>query len=111
MKIAEDIYLVGSGQIGISSVLDCHIYLVDHGEEASLIDAGCGEDDLDIDLILKNIEKENIEPGKVKRIFLTHGHSDHSGGTSAFKSKLNCKVFGNSITKDIVLKGSDKLLG
>jgi len=111
MKIAKDIYLVGSGQIGISSELDCHIYLVDHGEEASLIDAGCGKNESDINLILKNIEREKIDPNKIKRIFLTHGHSDHAGGASILKDKLNCCIYAGSITRDIVSKGSDELLG
>ena len=43
MRITEGIYLAGSGQFGLSSDLDCHIYLVHDGDEAVLIDAGAGK--------------------------------------------------------------------
>ena len=55
-----DIYLVGSGRtgIGISDFYDCHVYLVDGGDEAALIDAGSG---VDIEPFMRNIAAHGID--------------------------------------------------
>ena len=31
MQITKDVYMVGSGSIGLTNSMDCHIYLVDGG--------------------------------------------------------------------------------
>ena len=60
MRLTEDIYLVGSAEFGLSNAYDCHVYLLDGGEEATLIDCGVG---YDTGQIIRNIEKyiENIK--------------------------------------------------
>ena len=44
VKLIERVSLVGSGRCGVSlsTELDCHVDLVDGGEEMALIDAGAG---------------------------------------------------------------------
>ena len=42
VRITRDVYMVGSGQLGLSNALDCHVYLLDGGEALALIDAGGG---------------------------------------------------------------------
>ena len=54
MRLTEDIYLVGSAEFGLSNAYDCHVYLLDGGEEATLIDCGVG---YDTGQIIRNIEK------------------------------------------------------
>ena len=76
MKLTEDIYLVGSAEFGISNEYDCHVYLIDGGEEAALIDCGVG---YDTERILQNI-REVIDIRKLKRVYLTHLHADHCAG-------------------------------
>ena len=71
MKLTEDIYLVGSAEFGISNEYDCHVYLIDGGEEAALIDCGVG---YDTERILQNI-REVIDIRKLKRVYLTHLHA------------------------------------
>ena len=44
MKLTDQVYLVGSGNYGISHDLDSNIYVVDCGEELAMIDAGGGCD-------------------------------------------------------------------
>ena len=46
MKIAPGIHIVGSGRqgFGLTDDYDCHVYLVDGGDEYALIDAGGGRD-------------------------------------------------------------------
>ena len=64
MRLTEDIYLVGSAEFGISNAYDCHVYLIDGGEEAALIDCGVG---YDTGQIIRNIEKY-IDIEKLKSI-------------------------------------------
>lgn len=42
MKLTDNVYLVGSGEIGLTNQYDCHVYLIDGGSDAVLIDAGVG---------------------------------------------------------------------
>ncbi|MDH5441735.1 MAG: hypothetical protein OEY31_14130, partial [Candidatus Bathyarchaeota archaeon] len=58
MKITRDVYMVGSGQIRLSNPFDCHVYLVDCGDELVLIDAGAG---LNSGLIMDNIQGEGFD--------------------------------------------------
>jgi glyoxylase-like metal-dependent hydrolase (beta-lactamase superfamily II) len=111
MKITEGIHLVGSGQFGISSPLDCHIYLVHDGDEAVLIDAGAGKFDKDVDYILDNIEGDGISLKAVKKLLLTHAHADHAGGGKALTEKLGCEVVSGMETKKLVEKGTEHELG
>ena len=64
MRLTEDIYLVGSAEFGLSNAYDCHVYLLDGGEEATLIDCGVG---YDTGQIIRNIEKY-IDIEKVKKL-------------------------------------------
>ena len=52
MKITKSVYMAGSGSIRLSHPLDCHVYLVDGGnEEFALVDAGGGLEPELIDLV------------------------------------------------------------
>jgi len=61
MRITKDIYLVGSGNFGISNMTDCNVYLVGSEESYALIDAGGG---LQTEKILENIGKHGINSKK-----------------------------------------------
>lgn len=109
MKIAEDIYIVASGDAGfsLSHYRDCTVFLVDGGEEMLLVDAGVG---VDAYRIVENIQKEGLEPERVKKILLTHGHADHSGGASALSKMLNAEVFAAKKTACYVTMGDEKAI-
>ncbi len=111
MRILEDIYLIGSGQYGISSALDCHIYLIRYGKDCLIIDAGAGKFDADSDIILNNIREEDISLESKFHILLTHAHPDHSGGGGVLKRKLGCRVYANKITAEIISRGDETELG
>ncbi len=91
MQLLNDVYLVGSGRtgIGISDYYDCHIYLVDGGDEAALIDAGSG---VDIEPLLHNIAAHGIAADRIRTLILTHAHADHGGGAAALRDRLGCRV-------------------
>lgn len=45
MRLTQDVALVGGGNagFGLSAPLDCHVYLLDGGDELALVDAGVGD--------------------------------------------------------------------
>lgn len=83
MELLKDIYLVGSGEMGISDAYDCHVYLIDGGDNAVLIDCGVGREPR---RIIENISL-HIPVERVSRVLLTHVHADHSGGAAYFQSR------------------------
>ena len=59
--------------------------------------------DLMVDTGQSHMEKEALEIAgthKIKRIFLTHHHEDHSGNAAAIKQLLDVQVFGHPLTKE-----------
>lgn len=91
MQLLEDLYLVGSGRsgFGISDDYDCHIYLLDGGNEAALIDTGSG---VDLQPLLDNISAHGIQLDRVRQVILTHGHPDHGGGSAELRASLDCAI-------------------
>lgn len=87
MRLTPEICLVGSGGMGfdLTDPLDCHIYLIDGGSEAALVDAGCG---LGVDQILANAQADGIALQKIRYLLLTHAHGDHAGGAARVKARL-----------------------
>lgn len=92
MKIHENVYLVGSGEIGMqmSHPLDCNIYVLDAGNnEYALIDAGIG---IQPEKIIANIESSGIKMNEIKYLLITHIHADHGAGASYFKEEYGLKI-------------------
>ena len=109
MKILTDIYLVGSGQMGVSHRFDCNVYLIDGGDELALIDSGAG---VGVRRLVSNIRKEGFAPEKIGKILLTHHHADHSGGCATLLGFLaNAKTYlhGNGI--GFVEEGNEERMG
>jgi glyoxylase-like metal-dependent hydrolase (beta-lactamase superfamily II) len=89
MKLADRLYLVGSGDFGLSDDYDCHVYLLDGGSQAALIDAGGGRD---VPSIISNIEDDGVPLERIRYLLLTHGHADHSGGAAGLREALDLRV-------------------
>ena len=92
MKLTEHVHLVGSGRLGfeLSNDFDCHVFLLDGGSEAALIDAGVG---LDVAMILDHIRASGLSSKKITKIILTHAHADHMGGAAQLRAALDAQVF------------------
>ena len=110
MKILEDIHLIAGGiyGIGLSSRLDCNVFVVDGGQELALIDAGVGAD---TERIVRNLEREQLDAGKVKKLFLTHAHLDHSGGAADLKKRLNLEIYLSAVEAPFLEAGDEEAIG
>jgi hydroxyacylglutathione hydrolase len=94
MRITDEVYLVGGGTtigFGLSDDPDCHIYLVDGGDELALIDCGMAAGN-SLRRILDNIRADGLDPEKISQIIVTHYHMDHAGGAAQFREELGADV-------------------
>jgi glyoxylase-like metal-dependent hydrolase (beta-lactamase superfamily II) len=91
MKLTDDVYLVGGGDYGFNLThrLDCHVYVVDGGDELVLIDAGFGPG---TDDILAVMREDGLDPERVSTIVITHYHADHVGGAASLKRATGAKL-------------------
>jgi glyoxylase-like metal-dependent hydrolase (beta-lactamase superfamily II) len=110
MHIWGDIYMVGSGRsgFGISDDYDCHIFLIDGGTEAALIDAGSG---VDLDPLLSNIAALGVPEGKLRTLILTHAHADHCGGAASLRKRFGLEVMVSEAEAAILETGDPEASG
>ncbi|MBI1914313.1 MAG: MBL fold metallo-hydrolase [Planctomycetes bacterium] len=85
MRLTKEVYVVGGGDYGfnLSHRLDSHVYVINGGKELALIDAGFGPG---TEQILNNIREDALDVGRITKIFLTHYHADHAGGSARMRS-------------------------
>jgi glyoxylase-like metal-dependent hydrolase (beta-lactamase superfamily II) len=107
MRLSPRLYLVGSGEIGLSDPDDCHVYLLDGGGEYALIDAGCGTE-RSVAGILATMEREGLDPALLRTIILTHWHFDHASGASYFRERFGCRVVAPSGERAYIEAGRDR---
>ena len=94
MRLTDEVYVVGGGTsnaFGLTNDPDCHIYLVDGGDELALIDCGIGEGD-SIDRLMANVRAEGLDPSRITKLLLTHYHMDHAGGAARMRERLGLDV-------------------
>src|SRR2546428_8681840 len=111
VKLIERVCLVGSGRLGVSlsNELDCHVYLVDGGKEAALIDAGAGVATAEI---LAYAAAHGFPPDRIRHLLLTHGHADHAGGTASFRRHLaQLRVYAHPIVARYLRDGDERGVG
>lgn len=92
MKLTDRIYLVGSGAVGfgLTDPFDCHVYLLDGGDELALIDVGAG---MGAEAIVENVRREGFDPARIRHVILTHAHGDHGGGSARMRRLLSDPAF------------------
>ncbi|MDZ7582755.1 MAG: MBL fold metallo-hydrolase [Deltaproteobacteria bacterium] len=87
MKIIDDLWQVGGE--GLTAPGDAAVYLVRFGQQAALIDAGCGPGHQQL---VKNVS-DCMPPGtEVAWLLLTHCHFDHTGGAAAVRDHYGCRI-------------------
>lgn len=107
MQLTENVYWVGSGECGLSHYKDCHCYLVGADGEFALIDTGCGIDTRELEANISRVTP--LE--KLRHIFLTHGHADHSGGAARLAKITGAQLYASGPEKVLVEEGDEWSLG
>jgi glyoxylase-like metal-dependent hydrolase (beta-lactamase superfamily II) len=69
----------------------CNVFAIDQGDEAWLVDAGCGLIDRPR-RIARWMRADGLNPAKITRLFLTHAHPDHGGGIGYFSTQFGTEV-------------------
>lgn len=107
MRLTERIYLVGGGAFafGISEERDCHVYLIDGGNEMALIDAGAG---VTIEPLLHNIRFDDLNPERITSLLLTHAHADHAGGAFEWHQRFGTAVAASVEAAKYVKSGDEE---
>jgi len=102
-------YLLASGSLGtgMSHPLDCNVYGVDCGDEFVLVDAGVGPS---AQVIIDHLVADGIQPERVRRLLLTHGHLDHSGGSRYLRDTLKLRVCASPETAEALEIGDTEAI-
>ncbi|MEP6533680.1 MAG: MBL fold metallo-hydrolase [Bryobacteraceae bacterium] len=107
MQIADGIYLVASGNLGVSMTHshDCNAYALRCGDEYVLIDSGVG---IETERIINVLKSDGIPLDRVRRLLLTHYHLDHSGGAARLQELLGLDVWAGPITAPVLTAGDEE---
>ena len=76
-----------------------NIYLFRHHDELTMIDAGHGIYYSDIKRLLLS---HGMDPGRVKRIYVTHPDTDHVGTAGYFEEEFGTEIFLHSGSADVI---------
>lgn len=105
LQLTPSLYLVGSGDIGLSEDHDCHIYLIDSGsDDWVLVDSGTGISSFALIDNIKAILPDSTLPSS---LFLTHSHPDHAGGVADLQDAFKLEVYAGELTAKRVLEGDE----
>jgi glyoxylase-like metal-dependent hydrolase (beta-lactamase superfamily II) len=110
VRLTKEVYVVGGGTsnaFGLTHDPDCHIYLVDGGDELALIDCGIGEGD-SIDRLVANVRAEGLDPSRITKLLLTHYHMDHAGGAARMRERLGLAVVAPADAAEALRTGDER---
>jgi len=57
------------------------------------------------DLILKRLAEHSVEPGDIRLILITHGHTDHFGSAAALQERTGASVAVHALDADALRQG------
>ena len=106
MRIDRGLHLVmsGGGGFDLTDAFDCNVFLVAAGDEWLMFDAGAGRDPAAVEAVLR---EDGIEIGRIRHLFLTHGHADHSGGAAYLRAAAGLSVHAGAATAAMVSGGDE----
>ncbi len=104
MKIIDNLWQVGGGHL--TAPEDAAIYLVRFGEQAVLIDSGCGGSHQRLVDNIATILPEDVE---ITYLLLTHCHYDHVGGAAALRKQYGCKIVAHQLDAAYLEAGDSRV--
>ncbi|MFP4477767.1 MAG: MBL fold metallo-hydrolase [Desulfatibacillaceae bacterium] len=104
MTITDGLWQVG-GDV-VTTPEDGAIYLLRHGAEYALVDAGCGRNHKQV---VSNITTCAGPKPKIAWLFLTHCHWDHTGGAEKLAGKYQAKVVAHVKDAGFLEEGDDQV--
>jgi len=78
------------------------VYLLKTSEGLVLFDAGYARDG---NLVPDNIRKLGLDPAKIKKIFITHWHGDHSSGAAQISELFGAEIMVQKLDAEILRSG------
>jgi glyoxylase-like metal-dependent hydrolase (beta-lactamase superfamily II) len=91
-KILHHLWQVGGEDLTAPG--DAAIYLIRFGDQAALIDAGCGRAHA---RLTANIDRCLGGQARLTRLLLTHCHFDHCGGADAVRRTYGCSIVAHAL--------------
>ncbi|MBI5947234.1 MAG: ribonuclease J [Chloroflexi bacterium] len=91
--------LGGLGEIGRNMML------LEYGDDMIAVDVGLmfpEEEMLGVDLVIPDFTYLRENPGKLRAVFLTHGHEDHVGALPYFFREFNVPVYSTKLTDGLI---------
>lgn len=109
VPLHASVSLIGSGELGLTHYLDCHVYLLQSEGEYALIDAGSGVEPERLTANLQHALGGDLS--RLRYLLLTHCHGDHAGGVHAIQHIAKPRVAGSAWEMEMLARGSDEDLG
>lgn len=106
IQVTSEIHQVGGN--GLTGPEDASIYLIRFGEEAALVDAGCGSA---TERLFRNIADCSVESKAVKYLLITHCHFDHTGGIEGVRDRTGCRVVAHELDAAFLEEGNSTVTG
>lgn len=86
-SITSEIFQVGGPLL--TSPNDAAAYLIRIGHHGALVDAGCGDDPVNL---LENIASCGLLTEQIEYLLITHCHIDHIGGANTIREITGCRT-------------------
>ncbi|MCB9739547.1 MAG: MBL fold metallo-hydrolase [Deltaproteobacteria bacterium] len=96
--------LVRAGAIEVITLRQSHnnAHVVRQGEAMFLVDAGLQRDAAALE---ERMRDAGIDPAKVRAVVVTHGHADHVGGASHFRSRYGARIIAGAGDRAMLAAG------
>lgn len=98
-RLTDTIWLIDTG-----SAYDSHVYLIDGGSAAALVDCGTG---MTTGQLLAGIGETGCAD-RLTHLFLTHYHADHAGGAAGIRSRRDVRILASAETAAALHVGDEE---
>ena len=93
-QISSKVYQISLGAV--------NAFIINNDSDLTLVDTGMPGS---ADKIFAAIKKAGKHPEDIKRIILTHAHTDHAGSAAEIKRRLNVPILAHAIDAELIEQG------